>query len=273
MKTAVAIAAIATLIGTSAWAADMAVKASPTPVAAPAYNWTGVYVGGNVGYGWGVNTGSGYTSFTDPFLGFNIPAFFASGGNQLPGTNPKGIIGGGQIGDDWQITPVSVLGIVADLQASNMRASANATSAVVLPGAPVPTTQSNSAQENWFGTVRGKVGYAINNVLMYGTGGLAYGKVSANTALNCPACAGAAGLFFAGAGSSTRTGWAAGAGLEYGLAANWTIGVEYLHVDLGSISVTAIQSGGAPGFGAVTWTSKSKFADDIARFVLNYKFN
>jgi outer membrane immunogenic protein len=259
----------------SAFAADMAatipVKALP-PVVAPAYNWTGFYVGGNVGYGVGVNTGNGYTSFTDPFLGFNIPAFFAGGGNVLPGTNPSGAIGGGQIGYDWQVSPVWVLGIVTDIQASGIKGSASAAAPPASLCCGASATEFNSAETNWFGTVRGKVGYAINNLLIYGTGGLAYGKVSASTSLLCPGCA-AAFLNFGGSTSSTRTGWTAGGGVEYGLTANWTFGVEYLYVDLGTISVTETQTGGAPFFGAVTWTLKSKFADDMGRFVLNYKFN
>jgi outer membrane immunogenic protein len=252
-----------------ALAADMAVKASSlTPV--PVYSWTGFYAGGNVGHGWGSNTGNGYTSFTDPFLGFNIPNYFVNGGNQLPGVRPSGVIGGGQIGYDWQISPMWVLGIVTDLQASGMKASA---SVLALPtGGNAPSTQSNNAQEKWFGTLRGKVGYAASNWLVYGTGGLAYGNVSANTVLNCPACAGAVGLVFAGSSSSTQTGWTVGGGIEYGLMSNWTVGVEYLYVNLGTISTTATQVGGAPGFGAVTWTSNSKFSDNIARVSINYKF-
>jgi outer membrane immunogenic protein len=260
-----ALAAVAVVgFASVACAADMPMKAAPMVAPVSAYNWTGFYVGGNVGYGWGQNTGAGYTSFADPIGSFNIPFYFAGGGNQLPGTTPRGVIGGGQIGYDWQITPLLVLGVIGDLQASGLKASAITTG--IFPGfGGGPTTQTNSNKENWFGTVRGKVGYAINNVLLYGTGGLAYGAVNSSTSLTCPGCAPAS--VFAGASSSTRVGWAAGAGLEYGLTAHWIVGVEYLHVDLGSISVTAA----SPGFPQATFTSQSKFSEDIARFVLNYK--
>jgi outer membrane immunogenic protein len=235
----------------------------------PYVNWTGFYVGGNVGYGWGANTGSGYTSFSDPGVG-GVASFFSSGGNVLPGVSPAGVLGGGQIGYDYQVSSKVVAGFVADIQAADIKASGSGSSSI---GNFKNITESNSAQVDWFGTVRAKLGFLVtSNLLVYGTGGLAYGEVKGSTGLNDPSFNGGANpISFAGSKTLTRTGWAAGAGLEYALTPKWIVGVEYLHVDLGSISVTETQATGAVSTGD-TFTSKSKFSDDIARLLVNYKF-
>jgi outer membrane immunogenic protein len=264
MKKILFAAVVATLIGTPVLAADMPLKAPP-PAPVAAYNWTGWYVGGNVGYGWGRNTGAGWTSFTDAGVPFGVAGYFGAGGNGLPGVNPKGVLGGGQIGYDWQVSPTTVLGLVADLDASGMRGSA---AAQVTPGFFDPTTQTNAAQLKWLGTFRAKAGFTSNNWLIYATGGLAYGRVNEQNAMNCAACG--PPQFFAGSSSSTRAGGTVGAGLEYGLAANWTVGAEYLWFDLGKISTTATLTAGTNTL--TTFTSQAKFDGSIARAFVNYKF-
>ena len=130
-------------------------------------------------------------------------------------------------------------------------------------------TESKSAKISWFGTVRGKVGYVIDTLLLYGTGGLAYGKVSASTSFNDPSFVPSA-IVFAGSHSSTKLGWTAGAGVDYALSGKWTVGAEYLYVNLGSISVTETQVSGPAN--ASTFTSDSKFHAHVARLNFNYKF-
>ena len=263
MKKVVLAAALLFGANTASHAADMAVKA---PVAASlAYNWTGWYVGGNIGYGWGENTGAGYSSFTDVGIG-GLAGFMAAGGNVLPGLSPQGVVGGAQIGYNWQLSPGWVIGVVADLQAADISASgANGVSI----GAFTGIVESKSVKTDWFGTVRGKLGFAVNNVLVYGTGGFAYGGVKATTSFNDPSFGGGA-LVFAGSSSATNTGWAAGAGFEYALTRNWSIGAEYLFVDLGSLTVTETRVSGPAN--ASTFTSVSKFRDNIARVLVNYRF-
>ena len=121
--------------------------------------------------------------------------------------DPSGIAGGGQIGYNWQVGQF-VFGAEADIQAS----AADDTFA--------PYKFSNP----WFGTVRGRAGYAINNVLLYGTFGLAYGNLDAQL------------------GSleenKTLVGWAGGLGMEVGFTPNWSAKVEYLYMDLGSRAYT-----------------------------------
>jgi outer membrane immunogenic protein len=83
----------------------------------------------------------------------------------------------------------------------------------------------------WFGTIRGRVGYAFNNILIYGTGGLAFGSLRVDTL----------GL----SESHTSAGWTAGIGAEFGLAQNWTAKIEYLYVDLADsqFNITGVQNG------------------------------
>ena len=226
--------------------------------------FAGAYLGGNVGYGWGRDTGGLWDSWTD-VPGQPWTAYFAAGGNVLPGVKPQGVLGGGQVGYNWQAANW-VFGLVADIQASDMSASASNT---VFPPAFVGSTQSNTSKIDWFGTVRGRVGYAANNWLFYGTGGLAYGEVKSTLTFNCFGCGSQS--VFVGTTNATNVGWAAGAGVEVGLTPHWTLGVEYLHIDLGSISTTTQWVAGNAVFLA-THTANSAFAADMVRGMINYKF-
>ncbi|MGA8970817.1 MAG: outer membrane protein [Pseudolabrys sp.] len=128
--------------------------------------------------------------------------------------NPSGIAGGGQIGYNWQIGQF-VFGAEADIQAS----------------AADDTFASYKFSNPWFGSVRGRAGYAINNVLLYGTLGLAYGNLDAQL------------------GSleenKTLVGWTGGLGMEVGFTPNWSAKVEYLYMDLGSraYTITGVDNG------------------------------
>ena len=257
-------AAALALVAAPAFAADLPVKARPAAVAA-VYNWTGWYVGGNIGYGWGGDTGGLWDSFVDTTpLAVGFGPYFAAGGNVLPGTRPSGVIGGAQVGYNWQLPSNLVFGVVADLQGSDMHDSASVT---VNPNGAI-TVQTNSSRIDWFGTVRGRAGFAANNWLFYGTGGLAYGNVKSNLTFTCTTCG---VLAYAGSNSSTQVGWTAGAGIEVGLSPNWTAGVEYLHFDLGSILTTALPVGTT--IPATSISANSKFTGDIVRATLNYRFS
>src|ERR1700733_7426905 len=281
-------AALALISGSAAFAADLPPPAPvyPAPVykaplAARAYNWTGFYVGANAGYGWGradndIDYASG-TAFpgvagADPF-----PAFAHSDSLKLNGPN-----GGGQLGYNWQFAPTWVAGIEADFQANRGRNSNQFSDSFTLSDhSDNPTILSGSTVTNhdanisWFGTVRGRLGYTWNNVMLYGTGGLAYGKVgvSATSASTINGVTlGVANSAFTGsaatsfAASSTNVGWTAGAGIEGAIAGNWTWKAEYLHLDLGSVSLT----GKAPT--GVAFTTRSSFTDEIVRVGINYRF-
>jgi len=138
-------------------------------------------------------------SWAGPYLGVNLG--YAWGSVQNNPTKPSGFEGGVQAGYNWQSGPV-VFGVEGDLQATG----ANETFA--------PWKFSNP----WFGTVRGRVGYAFSNIMFFGTGGLAFGELRGET--------------FGLSETHTRAGWTVGAGTEFGLTQNWSAKIEYLYVDL-----------------------------------------
>jgi outer membrane immunogenic protein len=243
----------------AASAADLPLKA-PAFVAAP-YNWGGLYVGENIGYGWGRNSDPDVTFFDGSGVG--VAGYSAAGGNVMPNVQPKGLIGGAQVGYNWMLSPSIVVGLVADFQGSGMKASA--TNSVTPPGF-VTTNQSNSVQTDWFGTARAKLGWAQNNWLLYATGGLAYGRVKTSGSWVAPATS----FSYAGSDDATKIGWAVGAGLDYGLTRNWTIGAEYLYIDLGNSSHTMTTTNGFAQL--TTFTVTNHVASQIARLTANYKF-
>jgi outer membrane immunogenic protein len=155
-------------------------------------------------------------SWAGPYLGANLGYGWGSV-DHIP-TNPSGFLGGVQAGYNWQ-SGAMVFGLEGDIQAS----AADDTFA--------PWKYSNP----WFGTVRGRVGYAFNNVLLYGTGGLAFGELRGET--------------FGLSESHTNAGWTAGVGAEFGFAPHWTAKIEYLYVDLSDsrFTITGAQNGYAFG--------------------------
>ena len=239
-------------------------------------SWTGFYVGANAGYSWG--TAGTATADVAPFTQttpFNF--IFPGGGSAISLGRVKGGIFGGQIGYNWQFSPSWLYGVEADLQWSGQKASGSGSfSGFIDTGFPdcsattcVFTNNTDvTAKLSWFGTARGRVGVMSNNMLFYGTGGLAFGKVSVS-GTNTFVVEGITGAGIVTYStpfsySKTKTGWTLGAGIEGGIGmSNWTWKVEYLHIDLGSI-------GG--GGGSVVTVNSFKFTDEIVRFGLNYRF-
>jgi outer membrane immunogenic protein len=279
---------MAAAVGPTANAADMPLKA-PVPPPAPAYSWTGFYIGGNVGYGWGHANNSDNLSAPCPIClvgpGPDFATLVAGGSNRVDGA-----IGGGQIGYNWQIQNYLV-GIEADIQGSGQRGTNTLNSAFFLPinffgGAQTPsaTSLANSTRLDWFGTLRGRLGFVVDRWLVYGTGGLAYGELNVNSAVN-PAnislLPGFQNVPFNIGGSQTKTGWTLGFGVENALSANWSWKAEYLYMDLGSVTVAGVVpaqgclgnnlacNGTSAGTGTYT---AGRFTDSILRVGLNYRF-
>lgn len=174
-----------------------------------AAGWTASASAADMQYGsrapYTVNQPLNAYSWAGPYLGGNLG--YASGSVRNNPTKPSGLAGGVQAGYNWQSGPW-VYGIEGDINISG----ANDTFA--------PWKFSNP----WFGTVRGRAGYAFNNIFFYGTGGLAFGELRGET--------------FGLSESHTTAGWTLGAGAEFGLAQNWTAKIEYLYVDLNSNNFT-----------------------------------
>ena len=255
--------AVAVSIGSfaSAMAADMPVKAVKAPPAPPCV-WCGWYVGANGGWAWNDSTG-GLTAFSTTGGNDFTPVVAAGGTPSFLGAKHEGGFGGGQFGYNWQVTNW-LFGFEADIQGADI----GKTSTVVFPGGGgfSPSVSTGRDHIDWFGTVRGRVGVTLNNVLLYGTGGLAYGGVN-STATNVftPATSGT----FSGSSGDTRFGWAAGAGVEWLFAPNWSVKGEYLHVDLGSSNTTVLDPVNFPGAFA-TYHFHHEF--ESARVGVNYHF-
>lgn len=254
------------LIGSTlaAGAADLPRRtAAPiAPIAAvPVFTWTGFYVGANVGYAFDADTRA-TTVGTPGFLGL-VPAGIVPG--ELD-TGDDGFTGGGQIGFNYQFGAL-VAGIEADLQFLDSNKSTAFTGAAVL-GTQL-TTQAES-DIDYLGTVRGRLGFAFDRLLVYATGGLAYGDVSSRagvTGVQAPA------LVWTGRSSEVQFGWTVGGGIEYAVTNNLTLKAEYLYYDLGDQTVRTIPNAAAaavvPG---VAYDARFETSGQIARVGLNYKF-
>lgn len=241
-----------------AFAADMAVKAPP-PVASPAYNWTGFYVGLNGGYSFDGSNNAHVSGFTDPGA-FGLGPAIAAGAIPVTSYKISGFLGGGQLGYNWQVDPRWVLGLETDFMGSNVKGSEGL---VATPPGFVTNITTVTQKLDWLGTTRAKAGYAAGNWLFYGTGGIAYGEVKNSLQLTIP------GATLFGANSDVRTGWTAGGGVEYGWSA-WLLRVEYLHYDLGSQTITTnTQIGGSPA----TLSVSQKDTGNIVRAALSYRFH
>jgi outer membrane immunogenic protein len=266
-------AAVAAFAG-EASAADLPAAApaykTPAPVVSPVFNWTGFYVGANVGYGWSGNDDG--VRFTDFPTGSFANTFAIGQTPQAIGFRQKGVIGGAELGYNWQ-TGALVLGVEGDFSGANIKGSGSfAFTGPLVLGAPETTTASSSL--DWLATVRGRIGFTpADRLLIFGTGGVAFGQVnnqSSIVAANPPGFP----TFVAtlnGNQNSTRTGWVAGAGAQYAITNQVFAKLEWLHYDLGTSSVSAneILNGVTQPFGL---NSSFKTNGNIVRFGVDYRF-
>jgi outer membrane immunogenic protein len=265
----IGISAAASLLATGALAADLPARA-PVYTKAPAYvepiyDWTGFYIGGNLGYSWGRSSDT--TAITNP-----AGTVLFSGADR---TNLNGIVGGGQIGYNWQMQNWLV-GLEADIQGTDEKGShgylcpqstciPNIVGATVVLGPAV--AESLNQKIDWFGTVRGRVGVlAVPRVLLYATGGLAYGEVKSGATI-APVTTGVSAAI--PGINSTNVGWTVGAGVEGVIAGNWTAKLEYLYVDLGTVSGSFATTIGTTN---LVSNFSSRVTDNILRAGINYKF-
>jgi len=242
-------AAIAALVGSDASAADMAVKAPP-PAPVPSAPWLGWYAGGNIGGSWG-------GARSDFGISTLVSSFAAS-----DSVSPDGVIGGGQLGYNWQVDPNWLIGAEADIQASAEKAGSTRFDAVDIEG----VTTNYEAKIEWFGTVRGRLGYIFDRrTLLYATAGLAYGRVSIS-GTSTDTFGGATLGSTAFSAAAVNTGWTAGGGVEgMGWDPRWTWKLEYLYLDLGTVN-SAVASG------LTMSQATTKFTDQVVRAGLNYHF-
>jgi outer membrane immunogenic protein len=223
-------------LASGAQAADMAARpVYKAPVAAPVWSWTGFYVGANVG---------GASARTNIFSTYLFP-------DPSLNSSQSGVIGGLEAGYNWQFNSL-VVGLEGDISAASLGRTTS-------PGANAPLNDTFNGNMTALGTVRGRIGWAFDRLLIYGTGGVAFANLKdqySSTGFLPPGSASA---------SSSATGWTAGGGVEFALSANWTAKAEYLHVGFSNRSATATEV-------SSTYTFAFKDSVDIGRVGINYKF-
>ncbi len=240
----------------SADAADMytapaGVSYKDTPYVA--LDWAGFYAGVNGGYGWANNKQE-----VDPFFSGKSPAF--------GGLSPSGGFAGGQIGYNWQgiWNPNLVLGVEADIQGAGINASATHTGSVTVAIPPIPPftltkTANFKSDLDYFGTARGRIGYAFDRALLYFTGGFAYGglKKSSND-------------YGSQSFDGAATGYVLGGGLEYKINPVWSVKAEYQYLNFGKNDMC----GGGSCFSDANNAGSQKSDDyHTVRVGINYHFN
>ncbi|HET7850770.1 MAG TPA: outer membrane protein [Pseudolabrys sp.] len=234
----------AIVLATGAQAADLGNRpVYKAPAFAPApWSWTGFYVGGNVGAVWGRSSVE------------NDPSSVATWLDGRTDNNRTGVIGGVQAGYNWQWASL-VLGIEGDISFASLDRSVTAANFL----AP-PFQDTLRSRLDWLATIRGRLGWAVDRWLIYGTGGVAFAHF--NDELSDPPSV----LGFTVGPDSSRTGWTAGGGIEYAFTDHWTAKAEYLHVGFADQTAT-VTTPPAAGYAF-------RFRDslDIARVGINYKF-
>jgi outer membrane immunogenic protein len=257
----------------TAGAADLPYTKAPV---AAVYNWTGLYIGGTVGGGW-QRSRTDYASDPSYHLGsiIFIPALDFGVLARSTSQNGAGVLGGMTLGYNWQRDAV-VFGVEGDWSWTGLKAT-SVTTPVPCCAFPALTTITET-RTDWLATLRGRIGVlAAPQTLLFVTGGLALGEIRTSTNV-VPSSGGSTcannSLCAAGAASATRAGWTAGAGLEQGFAGNWTVKVEYLHYDLGSVSHIATEASPAfpVYFGQPVLNVNTKVSGEIGRVGVNYRF-
>jgi outer membrane immunogenic protein len=279
--------AMAALLGA---AAGHGAKADSLP-AAPAYNapilafaapyrWNGFYLGVNAGGSWG-RSGANVV-FDQPSHSGVIETALGSASQTRTGA-----LGGLQAGYNFQ-TSALVLGLEADFQPTGQHSDALLPDTVVVHHlciapcvAPPPTvttgTLDYARRLPWFGTLRGRVGVTpTDRWLIYATGGLGFSEIRTDATFTAPGgaaciapCTPTAAGSTGGGSGQIRAGWVIGGGVEAALGGGWSGKLEYLHMDLGSVS-SAFASATAPFVG--TFRTSSRVTDDIVRIGVNYRF-
>jgi outer membrane immunogenic protein len=262
MKTTLAAAAVLIAATTAGSAADLAVKAPY--VAGPVWSWTGFYIGGHVGAGWGT-TETSLTSIAVTGVGVAPVSNFPIAQNAR-----SGVLGGGQIGYNYQ-SGWAVFGVQADIAGLDVKGTT-----------PCITVLSCTAKSDWLATASGRIGGIVaDKTLVYAKGGAAW--LNTTQTLSIPSVGGAGGIVGiggVGGGGSTSTennalGWLLGFGAEYAFAANWTGFIEYDYMDFGTkntaLNLTAL-AGGLGGAGAAIANIDVKNKLSIAKIGVNYKF-
>jgi outer membrane immunogenic protein len=231
----------------SAFAADLPSRLPP-PVyvpPAPIFTWTGFYVGGQIGYAWGTsNTNLGdnfgdYTSFS---------------------TNSDGAVGGGHVGYNMQFNQF-VIGLEGDVDGSAINNSIYRDPFI---GGVLFIPTNVGVSYGLQASIRGRIGYAWDRVLLYATGGVAFARINGD--IYTP--------FGYDSTSNLRTGWTLGAGLEYAVSNNWSLRAEYRYAQFGTSNIYASDAyGPLAGLGAIGAYGSRRINENRVNVGFSYKFD
>ncbi|MET4632565.1 outer membrane protein [Kaistia defluvii] len=221
LLTATAAASVLALGLGGARAADLTYEPAPVVVAPAAFNWSGFYAGVHAGYAWGSEDDNQSSLFGDPptpqILTDSIADSF----------DMDGFIGGVHAGYNWQMDQF-VFGVEGDLDYANLKGSEGYAGYVTNFGGDFVTGELQM-ESQWQASLRARAGYAFDNFLVYGTGGIAFadGKMSSNGYNED------LGASFSSDDSNTHVGWTAGVGAEYAFSPNWIARAELRYSDFG----------------------------------------
>jgi outer membrane immunogenic protein len=249
----VSVATLATVSAFSALAADLPSRKAPV-IAPPPPLWTGFYAGLNAGYNFGTNANVYSQNWNSVSLNNSVPIAL----NLNKSQTQNGFIGGAQFGYNYQYGSNFVIGVETDIQGAGIRGSSYgrgaAAAAHSFGGVGIQTTSVGGtvvqAGVDYLGTIRGRLGYlATPTLLLYGTGGFAYGGAWANVAQQAVTAVSVTGIgggefstFGDGHQKQLLTGWTAGGGLEWMFLPNWSLKGEALYWDLGRMNVNTVTS-------------------------------
>jgi outer membrane immunogenic protein len=244
-----------------AQAADLPVKSSPYIAPAPVWSWTGFYIGGHVGAGWGTTSATLDASSLSP----PAPPGFLSGSIPLTNISSSGFLGGVQLGYNYQVSPLFVVGIEGDFAWADINGDGPCT---VFGG----LSFSCKGTANWIGDITGRVGLAYDRLLLYVKGGWAWSDNDYDASGTLPIF-GPGGVSISGSASETRSGGLLGFGIEYAFTQHWTAKIEYNYIDFGTDTITIPIS--ITGVGGGISLNPSVAIDERINLVkvgANYKF-
>ena len=239
-------------------AADMPVKAPPSAL----FSWTGFYIGANAG--WGTLRDEDAPYCIDPagvVMEKAAAAFSAArSGGTVSSAAAKPAISGSPAGG------LSASRRISRVRMSAVRTSSQAHSVSSAPSTFPPLLPSPPGEKlSWLGTTRGRLGLAFDHLLLYATGGVAYGEASVNQDLVFPTTP----VAFPSSASATMTGWTAGGGLEYAFLGNWSAKFEGMFYDLGTITTAGVAS---PHINNFVEGKAFKVEGAVARVGVNWRF-
>lgn len=253
------VVSVALITGSVAQAADLAPYRAPPPVAA--FTWSGFYVGGSLGSAWGTFDPRSSTVVASYLpAAADVAAVNAAGSQSL---KSNGMTGGIGAGVNWQ-TDQLVLGLEADMQAVRLGGTV-ITGGRYQTGAGEAFTFTTSITSNWLLTVRPRIGWAIDNWLIFATGGLAVSDLSANFMW---ADAATQPVSEAATFTTVKAGYVVGGGIETALGPRWSVKAEYLYVRMSAASLT-----GSPAQSpSQIFTHSTELHASIARMGANFRF-